>query len=261
LLLFRSGVWGVTVGRMRLLGEFAPTISRESVRGAAWSAILHGALIAALIYSFMPTAKVPGGGRDRATSLAVFDFNPSQDMSTASAPAAAPLPSESLRLSQSPVTRAAQVKNVGLASDKKSAIAASGAAVSAEPANLAVASGGSAVGPQSASASAAINSAYPRALLDHVRPYFRYPDTDGARPQGPPRVGFALNRAGQIIRVWLVDTSGSALLDRAVIDAIERSNPMPPIPPGLPDQISVVVPVDFSLSGVVIGSPSDGRAR
>jgi protein TonB len=61
---------------------------------------------------------------------------------------------------------------------------------------------------------------------------------------GAARVGFSINRAGQILGVYLAGSSGSSVLDQAALATVRRSSPLPPPPPGIGG--SLTIPVRFN---------------
>ena len=76
-----------------------------------------------------------------------------------------------------------------------------------------------------------------------------YPDAARrAAIEGTALVCFTVTRAGGLVAVSLVASSGSAMLDHAAIAAVTRAAPFPPIPPARPDRVELTVPVRFSLT-------------
>lgn len=77
----------------------------------------------------------------------------------------------------------------------------------------------------------------------------RYPAAARSRrDQGVATVRFRVNRQGTLLSSSLEISSGSRLLDHEALATVERGQPYPPIPAGRPDEIEVVVPVEFYLS-------------
>ena len=77
----------------------------------------------------------------------------------------------------------------------------------------------------------------------------RYPPAAQARrQQGVAHVRFRMNRAGKVLWSRLERSSGFGELDRAAVDAPKRAQPLPQIPAERPDEIELVVPVEFFLA-------------
>ena len=97
-------------------------------------------------------------------------------------------------------------------------------------------------------ASVADYSDYQRRLYQAVASSSRYPAE--ARRQhlsGLTRVAFTLDRSGKVLESWIQDSSGSKLLDDAALDALERAQPLPAIPLGLPSRLDFVIEIDLSI--------------
>lgn len=71
------------------------------------------------------------------------------------------------------------------------------------------------------------------------------PDLDIARIV-PPYANVSFDRSGRLVNLVLVRSSGSPALDRAMLDAIRRSFPVPPIPAHIPDNI-VTLPLTLDF--------------
>jgi protein TonB len=90
---------------------------------------------------------------------------------------------------------------------------------------------------------------FQQALLRHVARYQRYPNA--ARPlhlEGKVDTRFSMSRDGTILGVWVKTSSGQAMLDKEAIATIRRAQPLPPIPPELPDRLSIDVQLQFDPS-------------
>lgn len=91
-------------------------------------------------------------------------------------------------------------------------------------------------------------SAYQRRLLDHIRPFQAYPEEGSKRRlSGTVQVGFVLRRDGTVEDLWVETSSGHPVLDVAALDTIRRAEPLPHIPTGLPETVSVLLPVAFAM--------------
>jgi protein TonB len=90
---------------------------------------------------------------------------------------------------------------------------------------------------------------FQQALLRHVAQYQRYPNA--ARPlhlQGKVDTQFAIGRDGQLLGVWVRTSSGQMILDKEAIETIRRAQPLPPIPPELPERMNIHVQLVFDPS-------------
>lgn len=57
-----------------------------------------------------------------------------------------------------------------------------------------------------------------------------------------------VDKSGNMLAVEVVETTGERLLDRAMIDMVTKSMPLPPLPPELPEEsYNIDVPVRFTL--------------
>jgi len=89
----------------------------------------------------------------------------------------------------------------------------------------------------------AIGSDYRHRLLDHIAAFRHAPSlADGEPASGTVIVRFSLSRAGDVATVAVVTSSGQPDLDDEAVATIWRARPMPPIPPVLPEHLSVVLP-------------------
>lgn len=98
----------------------------------------------------------------------------------------------------------------------------------------------------------ALRSSYQSMLYAHVLRHRYYPDE--ARPgrlRGVVRVQFALSRNGWIMSAWVETSSGHTLLDEAALEALRRAQPLPAIPAELPDEMEVLLPLDYLPPKVV----------
>ncbi len=85
-------------------------------------------------------------------------------------------------------------------------------------------------------------------VLARLQKYQRYPGAaKSARQQGVAYIRFRMNRDGHVLSSSLVRSSGFPALDQAALDTLRRADPLPKIPPERPDEIELVVPVEFLL--------------
>lgn len=83
-------------------------------------------------------------------------------------------------------------------------------------------------------------------VLKHIDRHKRYPRMIGSRrPVGTAIVLFRMNRQGAILSARIERTSGNAQLDKAAIETVRRSAPLPAIPSDRPDPLQLSVPVEF----------------
>lgn len=89
---------------------------------------------------------------------------------------------------------------------------------------------------------------YQRALLIHIEHYRGYPlDEHRQRIEGVVMIRFAMDRHGNVLDVWVDRSSGVAALDAEALATVRRAQPLPMIPASLPDRLSIVLPVSFSV--------------
>ncbi len=85
-------------------------------------------------------------------------------------------------------------------------------------------------------------------VLARLQKYQRYPgEARSARQQGVAYIRFRMNRDGHVLSSSLVRSSGFPALDQAALDTLRRADPLPRIPPERPDEIELVVPVEFMM--------------
>ena len=84
-------------------------------------------------------------------------------------------------------------------------------------------------------------------LLARLERYKRYPSEAQARgEEGVAQLAFSVDRGGRVHHARILRSSGSALLDRATLQLIERAQPLPPPPPGVgASGIAIVVPIRY----------------
>lgn len=85
-------------------------------------------------------------------------------------------------------------------------------------------------------------------LLARLAQFRRYPEGARARrEQGVSHVRLRLNRAGQLLALRLEHSSGHVELDRAALATVRAAVPLPAIPPELPEELELLLPVEFDL--------------
>lgn len=86
-------------------------------------------------------------------------------------------------------------------------------------------------------------------ILAHLERFRRYPArARAARRQGTAYVRFRMNRTGGVLSFVIVKKSGSFDLDQAALDTLKRAQPLPDIPADMPDEVELVVPVEYYLA-------------
>ncbi len=90
---------------------------------------------------------------------------------------------------------------------------------------------------------------FQQALLRHVSQYQRYPNAARSlHLEGKVDTQFSMARDGTLLGVWVRTSSGQMLLDKEAIETIRRAQPLPPIPPELPDRLNIHVQLEFDPS-------------
>lgn len=132
------------------------------------------------------------------------------------------------------------------------------ASPSAEPVGAAVAAAGGhgASEPGRASAVAAgekgldgLDPDYVRRFMARLERYKHYPRAARVHQlEGTALLWLRVDRGGRVLAYDVEESSGHRLLDRAVLRAIERASPMPPLPANYPrTELELVVPIAFRL--------------
>jgi len=80
------------------------------------------------------------------------------------------------------------------------------------------------------------------ALLAHLNRYKRFPPGGAG---GTAQVVFTVNRAGNVLASRLVRSSGDTALDQEAVAMMHRASPVPPPPPEMGGNVTLVVPVHF----------------
>jgi len=90
---------------------------------------------------------------------------------------------------------------------------------------------------------------FQQALLRHVARYQHYPNAARlGRLRGSVETLFSMGRNGALLGVWVKRSSGQAVLDKEAVDTIRRAQPLPSIPPELPDRLNIQVSLVFDPS-------------
>lgn len=89
-----------------------------------------------------------------------------------------------------------------------------------------------------------------RAVMERLEAQRFYPDLAVRREwQGSGLVLFRIERSGRLLDVRLADSTGRPALDTAALGIVARAAPFPAIPDGLPDEMTITMPVQFLIAG------------
>ena len=85
-------------------------------------------------------------------------------------------------------------------------------------------------------------------VLARLERYRRYPsDAQHARQQGTAYIRFRISRDGHVLSSSLDRSSGYPALDDAALETLRRADPLPKIPADRPDEIELLVPIEFFI--------------
>lgn len=86
-------------------------------------------------------------------------------------------------------------------------------------------------------------------LLGRLQHAKRYPDLARSRgDQGVATISFTIDRAGRVLDVTLVRSSGSSLLDEEAAALVRRAEPLPRLPDEIAGtSLTLTVPISFTL--------------
>lgn len=89
---------------------------------------------------------------------------------------------------------------------------------------------------------------YRRELFERLLAQRHYPEAALLKHyQGDGSVLFQIDRGGNLLHAAMERSTGRALLDHAAIMQVRRSAPFPQIPPELPDELAVAMPLQFLI--------------
>jgi protein TonB len=94
-----------------------------------------------------------------------------------------------------------------------------------------------------------VEPSWQTALVRHLQQYKRYPsDAQSRGEDGVVLLSFTVDRTGHVLARQIVHSSGHRELDNEVMSMVERAQPLPPFPPGMPQaKLDLTVPIRFSL--------------
>lgn len=86
-------------------------------------------------------------------------------------------------------------------------------------------------------------------LHNHLAQYKQYPSLARCRDQqGSPKVAFTMSKSGEVLDVWLEQSSKIESLDRAALQLIYRAEPLPALPAEIEEQqVTLIVPINYSF--------------
>ncbi|WP_168356018.1 energy transducer TonB family protein [Sphingomonas gei] len=85
-------------------------------------------------------------------------------------------------------------------------------------------------------------------VLARLERFKRFPPAAlSRRDQGVATIRFRLDRQGHVSTSSIARSSGSRILDAEALATLARADPLPAIPPNRPDQIELLVPIEFFL--------------
>ena len=85
-------------------------------------------------------------------------------------------------------------------------------------------------------------------VLARLERFKRFPAVARSRrDQGVATIRFRLDRQGRIVSSSIAHSSGSGVLDQEALAMLARAEPLPPIPVDRPDEVELIVPVEFIL--------------
>jgi protein TonB len=96
---------------------------------------------------------------------------------------------------------------------------------------------------------AAVLPSYRARVAAHLQRFKQYPaGSKSAGEQGTATLSFTVGRSGQVLGARLAGSSGHSALDAETLAMIRRAQPLPAMPPELPQaSMSFSVPIRFSL--------------
>jgi TonB family protein len=92
---------------------------------------------------------------------------------------------------------------------------------------------------------------YGRMLVARLQVQKSYPrQAAREKSEGTARIFFVISREGELMSSGVGVSSGSAMLDRAALDAVQRAQPFPPLPDGSRESDEFVISLAFRISSL-----------
>lgn len=86
-------------------------------------------------------------------------------------------------------------------------------------------------------------------VLARLERFRRYPtESQHAHQEGTAYLRFRIDRAGHVLTSAIERSSGYPALDAAALETLRRADPLPKVPTDRPDEVELVVPVEFSVA-------------
>lgn len=220
-----------------------PAPNRINFLSLFCSCVGHAAILGGIIYGLADHDRDKPGPKDARAPLVVELLALDSAEGAASRGAKRAVESEHSRIA-APIPAGSGHRSAQPADPSVAAVLASESAGGG-----AIAPGGSEAEGARAVSSPADFSDYQRRLYQALARCSRYPaEARRLNLSGVTQLAFRLDRLGRVLDSWIQESSGSELLDAAALEALDRAQPLPPIPLGLPSRMEFVIEIDLSVT-------------